>query len=217
MKKELPLPALLMVGPVISAFLLGEGKTLAGELFITFVFFLNWYALGPDWKPPVHPNFEDRDLPELLPGKRRDSYPFELTIWELNLRLVEDRRFRKKMIALALGIVLAGTAAFAWFIEGVILWRAWLLMGLCVLGLLALLLEWLLSRRRERRTAGDQTEYPAPEVNMNYDHEAAADNRVRALQLRLKRLEEWHRSGMIDDKEYEELRNKYLGRKDPDA
>ena len=48
---------------------------------------------------------------------------------------------------------------------------------------------------------------------MNYDYDAAADARVRALHQRLDRLEEWRRSGLIDSAEYEELRNKYLNQK----
>ena len=60
---------------------------------------------------------------------------------------------------------------------------------------------------------GDRAAFPAPKVNMIYDHDAAADARIRALHQRLDRLEEWKRSGLIDSAEYEELRNKYLNQK----
>ena len=60
------------------------------------------------------------------------------------------------------------------------------------------------------RREDERAVFPAPQVNMNYDYDAAADARVRALHQRLDRLEEWKRSGLIDSAEYEELRKKYL-------
>ena len=47
---------------------------------------------------------------------------------------------------------------------------------------------------------------------MTYDYDAAADGRVRALQQRLERLEDWKKSGLIGEEEYEQLRKKYLKR-----
>ena len=81
------------------------------------------------------------------------------------------------------------------------------------LGLLILFVDWLWRRLRQQRKKGDRAVFPAPQVNMNYDYDAAADARVRALHQRLDRLEERKRSGLIDSAEYEELRNKYLNQK----
>ena len=42
--------------------------------------------------------------------------------------------------------------------------------------------------------------------------EAARQEKDAARQERLERLEDWKKSGLIDEKEYEELRKKYLGK-----
>ena len=213
--KMFPFPILLGIFGIIAEFLVGSTPGLRSALFVTLMFIVCWYAAGPEMKPPVHPNFDNRKATVFDPKSPQEHYEEELNFWYWSKRLYEDRAFRNGAIVFALSFVLAGTLALTCFSEQVLLWRGILVMSLCALGLLALLIDVLLRRKRGEET--DPTKYPAPEVNMNYDHEAAADVRVRALQQRLERLEEWQRSGMIDDKEYRKLRNQYLSRRDEET
>ena len=202
-KRGFPFPVLILVPVLLVALLTGGGQEILNMLGLIVVILGFYYVIGPYLQEAPSQNRATETMWEL-----------EFQKWEEALRDPEKRRRILTIVALA---VILFTAFMAKFSDSVILWRAWLLMGLCALGLLALLLDRLLSRRRDWRTAKDRVKYPEPEVNMNYDHEAMADSRVRALQLRLERLEEWHSSGIIDDKEYKELRKKYLGRQDTDV
>ena len=131
----------------------------------------------------------------------------QLRLW--TERVYEDAVFRRKLLAFALVGLMIGTGVYTYFEEDVVRSRANWVVALCALGLLTLAILALIRRRREKK-AIDHAAYPQPQVNMTYDHAAAADSRVRALQQRLERLEEWKRGGLIDEKEYEELRKKYL-------
>lgn len=207
--KMFPFPILAAFGLIIYFFLLGSIGELVEVLVLTLVFLAAWYTAGPDMKPSSQqffPGFGSAPVQE---------YQKDMFLWTWSKYLYEDRVYRNKSIAFVLAIVLMGTGLVTWLSSEVLLWRGILVMSLCALGLLALLIDVLL--RRKRGEEADPTKYPAPEVNMNYDHEAAADVRVRALQQRLERLEEWQRSGMIDDKEYRKLRNQYLSRRDEET
>ena len=216
-KKEFPFPALLPLGILLVNFLVGDDGNLGGMLFILGLFLVIWYFFGPDLEPPSDPVQRFQQLVRRREEIQRPQDPqgllLEAQLRGWSARFYEDRAFRSKALALGLGLLLAGTAALTWLDEGVILWRAALLMGMCALGLLILFVDWLWRRLRQQRKKGDRAVFPAPQVNMNYDYDAAADARVRALHQRLDRLEEWKRSGFIDSAEYEELRNKYLNQK----
>ena len=216
-RKEFPFPALLLLGILLVNFLVGDDGNLGGMLFIFGLFLVIWTFLGPDLEPPSDPAERFRQIVRRREEIKRPQDPqgllLEVQMRAWSARFYEDRAFRSKALALGLGLMLAGTAALTWLDEGVILWRAVLLMGMCVSGLLILFAYWLWHRLRQQKEKGDRAAFPAPQVNMNYDYDAAADARVRALHQRLDRLEEWKRSGLIDGKEYEELRNKYLNQK----
>ena len=216
-KKEFPFPALLPLGILLVNFLVGDDGNLGGMLFILGLFLVVWTFLGPDLEPPSDPAERFYQVLRRREEIERPQDPqgllLEVQLRSWSARLYEDRAFRSKALAMGLGLLLAGTTALTWLDEGVILWRAALLMGLSALGLLILFVDWLWRRLRQQRKKGDRAVFPAPQVNMNYDYDAAADARVRALHQRLDRLEEWKRSGLIDGKEYEELRKKYLNLK----
>ena len=216
-KKEFPFPALLPLGILLVNFLVGDDGNLGGMLFILGLFLVVWTFLGPDLEPPSDPAERFYQVLRRREEIERPQDPqgllLEVQLRSWSARLYEDRAFRSNALALGLGLLLAGTAALTWLDEGVILWRAALLMGLSALGLLLLFAYWLWHRLRQHKEKGDRAAFPAPKVNMIYDHDAAADARVRALHQRLDRLEEWKRSGLIDSAEYEELRNKYLNQK----
>ena len=216
-KKEFPFPALLLLGILLVNFLVGDDGNLGGMLFILGLFLVVWTFLGPDLEPPSDPVQRFQQLVRRREEIGRPQDPqgllLEVQLRNWSARLYEDRAFRSKALALGLGQLLAGTAALTWLEKGVILWRAALLMGLCALGLLILLIDWLWRRLRQHKEENDRAAFPTPQVNMNYDYDAAGDARVRALHQRLDRLEEWRRSGLIDSTEYEELRNKYLNQK----
>lgn len=216
-KKEFPFPALLLLGILLVNFLVGDDGNLGGMLFLLGLFLVIWTFLGPDLEPPSDPAERFQQLVRRQEEIERPQDPqgllLEVQLRSWSARFYENRAFRSKALALGLGLLLAGTAALTWLDEGVILWRATLLMGLSALGLLILFAYWLWRRLRQHEEKGDRAAFPAPKVNMNYDYDAAADARVRALHQRLDRLEEWRRSGLIDGKEYEELRSKYLNQK----
>lgn len=216
-KKEFPFPALLPLGILLVNFLVGDDGNLGGMLFILGLFLVVWTFLGPDLEPPSDPVQRFQQLVRRREEIGRPQDPqgllLEVQLRNWSARLYEDRAFRSKALALGLGLLLAGTAALTWLDEGVILWRASLLMGLCALGLLILLIDWLWRRLRQHKEENDRAAFPTPQVNMNYDYDAVGDARVRSFRQRLDRLEEWKRSGLIDSAEYEELRNKYLNQK----
>ena len=68
-------------------------------------------------------------------------------IWEY--RMHADRRYRNKMIAAYLSIILIGTGILAWSVEDVILWRAIAIMGLCAAGLAAVLVDEIIRGKRK--------------------------------------------------------------------
>lgn len=213
-KKEFPFPALLFLGLFLINFLTGSARDFGSMLFILVLFLGIWYFFGPDLEPSADPEqrfyqqLRRREAPQSAQDPQGLLLEAQMRAW--SAKFYEDRAFRRKLLAFVLALLLAGTAVFTWFNENVIRWRAALLMDLCALGLLTLLIDWLWHRLRQSKEESDRTAYPAPRVNMNYDHDAAADARVRSLQQRLDRLEEWKRSGLIDSAEYEELRKKYL-------
>ena len=201
MKKKLfPFPALLFLALFFIFFLLGSDSNLPVMLIMLALFLVSWYFLGPNLKEPSAESSAKK-------GQEPSSYVGDMFLWMWTSRLYEDSAFRKKLLAAVLLILLVGTPVFAWFNPSVIRLRAALLMGLCALGLLWLLVDAI---RRRKQVKTDEASYPTPEVNMNFDHDALAESRVRALRQRLERLEDWRRSGQIDENEYEELRKKYL-------
>ena len=59
-----------------------------------------------------------------------------------------DRHYRNKMIVAGLVVLLIGTGILAWFKDNVILWRAIVIMGLCACGLVAVLVDEIIQRKR---------------------------------------------------------------------
>ncbi len=210
-KKLLPVPALLFLALLYFEFLHGDGSALRGVLFMLVLFLCFWYFLGPDLDAPSSAGVRRGRLvdPELLPAIDANAAMQDAWLRFLTRRLYEDRDYRDRILAVVLAGMTVGTGIYAFFDRQVIPRRAIFLIALCAAGLLAL----LIGRLRLRREKKDRAAYPTPQVNMNYDHDAAAEARVRALQQRLDRLEEWKKSGMIGADEYEELRKKYLGTK----
>ena len=212
-KKVFPFPALLLLGVLLVSFLVGNDEDLGGILFLLLLFLGLWYYVGPDLETPPE-DILRRHRQGWSPGEEPFQNPRDVlqgaALWMWSWRLYRDRAYRNRYLALALGLLLGGTAALILLDTDVILWRAALIPGLCALGLLLLFLDWLRRRLRSRREEQDRAEVPAPPVRLTYDHDAAGEARVRALRRRLDRLETWKRSGLIDDAEYEHLRKKYL-------
>lgn len=211
-KKVFPFPVLILGIPFYLGYLYGDEDSLSGLLFMLILFLGLWYFLGPDLEAPSFLGVKHGRLvdPAFLPpldanGAMQDV---QLRLWTKHL--YEDQNYRSGVLALALAGLLIGTALFTYFNDDVIRRRANLLIGLCVLGLLTLVVLALLRRLFRGREQKDRAAYPTPAVNMNYDHDAVADSRVRALHQRLERLEEWKNSGLIGKEEFEKLRKKYL-------
>ena len=213
-KKVFPFPALLFLVLLLISFLLGDDRNLGGVLFLLLLFLGLWYFLGPDLETPPEDVLRSLRGQSRPLGKEPSQDPRDVlqgaALWMWSWRLYRDRAYRNRYLALALGLLLGGTAALILFDTDVIFWRAALILGLCALGLLLLFWGWLRRRLRSRREEQDRAEAPALTVKLTYDHDAAGEARVRALRLRLDRLEEWKRSGLIDDAEYEQLRKKHL-------
>lgn len=218
MKKKLfPFPALLALGLSLYFFLVGNDDNLGGSLYILVLFLGIWYCFGPDMKPPSSQAPDWRAPNPLRFGEedfRRyqsaESLVQEMALWMWCLRLYEDKAYRDKILALSLTGLLVGTGLLAWLNENVLFRRALWIMGLCVLGLLILFFIRLPGRLRKGKEEPARTVFPAPQVNLNYNHDAAADGRVRMLRQRLDQLDEWKRSGLIENAEYEALRQKIL-------
>ncbi len=210
-RKVLPFPVLIFLLPAYFEFLYGEDDTFRGILFMFTLFLVLYYFIGPDLDAPSSPGVRRGRLvdPASLPPMDANGamQTVQLRLW--TERVYEDAVFRRKMLAFALVGLMIGTGVYTYFEEDVVRSRANWVVALCALGLLTLAILALIRRRREKK-ATDHAAHPQPQVNMTYDHAAAADSRVRALQQRLERLEEWKRGGLIDEKEYEELRKKYL-------
>ena len=132
--KMFPFPVLLGIFGIIAEFLVGSTPGLRSALFVTLMFIVCWYAAGPEMKPPVHPNFDNRKATVFDPKSPQEHYEEELNFWYWSKRLYEDRAFRNGAIVFALSFVLAGTLALTCFSEQVLLWRGILVMSLCALG-----------------------------------------------------------------------------------
>ena len=212
-RKVIPFPALFLLLPAYIEFLYGDDGAFFGMLFMFSLFLVLWYFLGSDLDAPSSPGVRHGRLvdPAFLPPLDAGAamQDVQLRLW--SKRLYEDRSFRGRLFAFALAGLLGATVLFALFSGRVLLRRANILIALCALGLLALAVSALI-RRLRRREERDRAAYPSPQVNMTYDYDAAADGRVRALQQRLERLEDWKKSGLIGEEEYEQLRKKYLKR-----
>lgn len=154
-KKEFPFPALLLLGILLVNFLVGDDGNLGGMLFLLGLFLVIWTFLGPDREPPSDPAERFQQLVRRREEIERPQDPqgllLEVQLRNWSARFYEDRAFRSKALALGLGLLLAGTAALIWLDEGVILWRAALLMGLSALGLLLLFAYWLWRRLRQHK------------------------------------------------------------------
>lgn len=212
-KKILPFPVLIFLLPAYFEFLFGSDDVFWGMMFMISLFLVGWYFLGPDLEAPSSPVVARGRLVDPSSQPPMDAngamQTVQLRLW--SERVYEDAVFRRKALAFVLAGLLIGTGAYTYFEEDVVRSRANWIIALCALGLLALAILALIRLVKRGKEKTDRAAYPQPMVNMTYDHEAAADSRVRALQQRLERLEDWKKSGLIDEKEYGELRKKYLG------
>lgn len=212
-RKLIPFPVLIFLLPAYFEFLYGEDDAVRGILFMYALFLVLYYFLGPDLDAPSSPGVIRGRLvdPAFLPpmNAKGAMQTVQFRLW--SKRLYEDRNYRSGVLALVMAVLLIGTALFTCFNDEVIRRRANSLIALCALGLLILAVLAVVRKLRKKEKP-DSVVFPTPQVNMTYDHDAAADSRVRALQQRLERLEGWKNSGLIDKEEYEELRKKYLGK-----
>ena len=212
-KKEFPGPTLVLFLPLYFSFLGDSLRYFFGFLSVTVLSLTLWYFFGPDLKDERMLSVQNGKLVD--PNDVSDIALHNLR-WSIDLslkqrRLYEDRDHRNRILAAVLALLLFSTGALAYFDRSCNLRRANILIALCALGLLALAISALI-RRLRRREERDRAAYPSPQVNMTCDYDAAADGRVRALQQRLERLEDWKKSGLIGEEEYEQLRKKYLKR-----
>lgn len=211
--KEFPLPAIITALPALFLFLEEEGWHFIGFLVLTGLALLVWGFIGPKLEPPFVGDPEQSPSTDTRRYATAEAQALaeNFLMWGWTKRLYGDFKYRARTIALGLLLVAGCTGLLAYFSEGVLLRRANILIALCALGLLALAIAALSRKLRRRKENKDRAAYPTPQVNMSYDHDAAADARVRALQQRLERLDEWLADGMIGKEEYETLRKKYLG------
>ena len=212
--KVFPFPILIFCFPAYMSFLYGDDDGLTASLILIGLFLILWYFLGPDLDAPTSLGVKRGRLvdPASLPPLDANAVMQDVQMKLIEKRFREDPDYRGGTLALALGAVLIVTGCFALFNREVICVRANIVIALCALGLLALGIAALIRKLRRRKENRDRAAYPTPQVNMNYDHEAAADARVRALHQRLARLDEWLAAGMIDKEEFDTLRKKYLGK-----
>ena len=215
--KMFPFPAVVTAVPVYLLFLDDEGFRFVRPLILTGLILLAWGFIGPKLEPPL---VGDPKLRRPQDGPmRQDDYMYlrgsgfnTFDLWGWTERFYRDAAFLGRQLALALLGLAAVTGVLAWFSPFVILRRANIVIALCALGLLALGIAALGRKLRRRKESNDRAAYPTPQVNMTYDHDAAADARERALHQRLARLDEWLAAGMIDKEEFDTLRKKYLGK-----
>lgn len=218
-KKQVSFMLLLLACSFFLFFIFGIKSSTGVKLLIVFLILLFAYALSPDEVIPEKKGerrgvaaglIENGRLndPQKLPEPDPQDKMLSVWIQYCLKRFREEAAYRRKITAQAAVAMLILVGILTLINKDVILWRAVLVMAVCALGLLTLAILALIRRRRKKAT--DHAVHPQPKVNMTYDHDAAADSRVRALQQRLERLEEWRRGGLIDEKEYEELRKKYL-------
>ena len=212
--KLFPFPVLIFAAMTVLGFLEDDSDLLVcgAVLFTgTLVF---WGFIGPEFKPPFVSD------PKLRPPSERTltdaseetkALLQSMAWWGWTKHIYEDKSYRSGQCALMLFLTAAAAALLVIFDSDAIVWRAGLIIGLCALGLL-ILVVLVVVRKLRKKEDKDRAGFPMPQVNMTYDHDAAADSRVRAMQQRLERLEEWKNSGLIDKEEYEELRKKYLGK-----
>ena len=183
-KKEFPFPALIPLGILFADFLIGYDKALVSVVFMLLLFLGGWYFIGPDLEPPSDPvqrSYWRLRAREELAGQDPLIILMTVQLRALSARLYEDKAFRQRLAAIVLALVLAITAASARFGREVILRRAVIVMGLCALGLAALLAAWIRRRLRLRRGETDKAAYPDPWVNMNYDRETVGAEEYEAL------------------------------------
>ena len=213
-KKILPFPALIFLVPAYFEFLCGSDDVFWGMLFMLSLFLVGWYFLGPDLEVTSSPVVARGRLVDPSSQPPLDAngtmQTVQLRLW--SERVYEDAVFRRKLLAFALAGLMIGTGVYTYFEEDVVRSRANWIVALCALGLLTLASLALLRLVKRGKENTDRAAYPQPKVNMTYDYDAAADGRVRALQQRLERLEDWKKSGLIGEEEYEQLRKKYLKR-----
>ena len=202
-------PLFLTVG--FYGFLVGDDDLFVGCLIIGLLSFVVWGFVGPKLEPPWVSDPSVSGPQPSRPDYRREAEGVAqaLFLFVFTKRFYEESAYRAKVLAQCLIALAVAAGVYSYFSSAAILRRANILIALCAAGMLALLIAWLLRRLRHGEEK-DRAAYPTPQVNMTYDHDAAAEARIRALQQRLDRLEEWKNSGLIGKEEYEELRNKYL-------
>ena len=150
-RKALPYIQYIVFCFVLYLFLLGYDNNIPVAVFILILQLFIWYEGFPDLAPPDAKDFDPNNMSrgprlsdteefrQLDPSLMQQKLAFEMQSWMISDRVYEDWKFRYRLIALALFLIILGTAVLFWLEEYVIIWRAKLIFNLCVAGLLTLL------------------------------------------------------------------------------
>jgi hypothetical protein len=147
-----PYPLLILLIGIIWLFLIGENSDLVYELVLFLAFLFVWFINTSIEDTPLGDEWEEW-------GDMVNSYWFgkqtvdadrmhrmNYRIWENRMHV--DRHYRNKMIVAGLVVLIIGTGILVWLAENVILWRAIVIISLSASGLVAVLVDEIIQRKR---------------------------------------------------------------------